>query len=339
MQEQLIDIEISQSDQSIEQYYVEFLRCAKCLHYFEFENSLYHPITLPICCRTICRQCFDIIRNETNCPPNQISNEIKHTTSDQLITNYPLLLILCGPSKLPKDNEERYGECPLYMKLGNGTKLNFYHREKLLCDISLVIKSIINDKQCQSIFNRSMIRNIFNLLNCQYIDHEGRLKVLKAIHRLGERICIDFILHHKSFRQVIDDFRSTIGLPDDEFLESAMHENVLRSILLFFEYRSALSLEEIVISVSEVRSTYKEKNVQQIVQLLSDAFCFQRVRGLHHRLLIQLEQNFQNYESLRNAYDVQFIRSAIVFGFNTSPEVWSKLLYGTEENELSMEFR
>ncbi|CAF0917611.1 unnamed protein product [Rotaria sordida] len=309
-----MDIEISQSDQSIEQYYVEFLRCAKCLHYFEFENSLYHPITLPICCRTICRQCFDIIRNETNCPPNQISNEIKHTTSDQLITNYPLLLILCDPSKLPKDNEERYGECPLYMKLDNGTKLNFYHIEKLLCDISFVIKPIINDKQCQPIFNRSMIRNIFHLLNCQYIDHEGRLKVLKAIHRLGERICIDFILHHKSFRQVIADFRSTIGLPDDEFLESAMHENVLRSILLFFEYRSALSLEEIVISVSEVR-------------------------GLHHRLLIQLEQNFQNYESLLNAYDVQFIRSAIVFGFNTSPEVWSKLLYGTEENELSMEFR
>ncbi|CAF3406516.1 unnamed protein product, partial [Rotaria sp. Silwood2] len=92
-----------------------------------------------------------------------------------------------------------------------------------------------------------------------------------------------------------------------------MHENVLRSILLFFEYRSALSLKEIVISVSEVRSTYKEKNVRQIVQLLSDASCFQRVRGLHHRLLIQLEQNFQNYESLRNAYDVQFIRSAIVF--------------------------
>ncbi|CAF2990888.1 unnamed protein product [Rotaria sp. Silwood2] len=116
-----------------------------------------------------------------------------------------------------------------------------------------------------------------------------------------------------------------------------MQENVLRSILLFFEFRSALSLKEIVISVSEVRSTYKEKNVRQIVQLLSDASCFQRVRGFHHRLLINLEQNFQNYESLRNAYDVQFIRSAIVFGFNTSPEVWSKLLYGTEENELSME--
>ncbi len=50
-----------------------------------------------------------------------------------------------------------------------------------------------------------MIRKIFSLLNSQYIDRADRLKVLKAMRSLGERICIDFILHHKSCQEVTDD--------------------------------------------------------------------------------------------------------------------------------------
>ena len=42
-----IDIEMSRSDQSIEEYYTQYLRCTTCLHYFEYENSMYHPITFP----------------------------------------------------------------------------------------------------------------------------------------------------------------------------------------------------------------------------------------------------------------------------------------------------
>lgn len=91
---------MSRSDQSIEQYYTEYLRCTTCLHYFEYENSMFHPITLPVCCRTVCRKCFDIVRNETNCASDQLSNEIKHTTNDQLVTNYSLLIILSDPSKV-----------------------------------------------------------------------------------------------------------------------------------------------------------------------------------------------------------------------------------------------
>ncbi|CAF3888162.1 unnamed protein product, partial [Rotaria sp. Silwood1] len=43
---------------------------------------------------------------------------------------------------------------------------------------------------------------------------------LKAIRSLGEHICIDLILHHKSSEEVTDDLRSAIGgLLDGEFLE------------------------------------------------------------------------------------------------------------------------
>jgi hypothetical protein len=56
-----------------------------------------------------------------------------------------------------------------------------------------------------------------------------------------------------------------------------MHGNVLQSILLFFEDRSALSLEDIVNSVSGVTSTYKKINVEQTVNLLNDIHCFEEV--------------------------------------------------------------
>ncbi len=53
---------------------------------------------------------------------------------------------------------------------------------------------LVNGKECQSIFNRSMIRKIFSLLNSQYIDRAGRLKVLKAIRSLGEHICVTVLI-------------------------------------------------------------------------------------------------------------------------------------------------
>jgi len=41
-----------------------------------------------------------------------------------------------------------------------------------------------------------MIRKIFGVLNNQYLDDEGHLKVFKAACRLGEHICTDIIVHH-----------------------------------------------------------------------------------------------------------------------------------------------
>jgi hypothetical protein len=68
-----------------------------------------------------------------------------------------------------------------------------------LCDCFLV-----NDKERQSIFSRSTIRKMFSLLNNQYIDGKGHLKLLNAIRSLGEHMCIDFILHHQNSQQLTE---------------------------------------------------------------------------------------------------------------------------------------
>jgi hypothetical protein len=92
------------SSQSIKLYYKEFLPCAICSHDFEYENSSYHPITLPICGHTMCRQCIDTIRNQTKCPKDEIPFGINNTSIDQLPTNYPLLILLDESSKVNKKN-------------------------------------------------------------------------------------------------------------------------------------------------------------------------------------------------------------------------------------------
>jgi hypothetical protein len=47
---------MSGSEQSIPSDYMEFLRCALCSHDFKYENSLYHPTTLP---KNLVLQCVD----------------------------------------------------------------------------------------------------------------------------------------------------------------------------------------------------------------------------------------------------------------------------------------
>ena len=87
-------LDMSPSNQPLQPYYNEFLRCTICSHDFEHDNSLYRPITLPICGHTMCGQCIDIIRNQNKCPQDQVSFGCNSVPLDQLPTNYPLLILL-----------------------------------------------------------------------------------------------------------------------------------------------------------------------------------------------------------------------------------------------------
>jgi hypothetical protein len=90
-------IQSVEPNQSVEPYHMEFLRCAQCLHEFEYKNRLYHPITLPMCGHTMCKGCIGSICNRTQCPKDSVSFGKNHTPIDQLPTNYALLTLICNP--------------------------------------------------------------------------------------------------------------------------------------------------------------------------------------------------------------------------------------------------
>lgn len=76
----------------------------------------------------------------------------------------------------------------------------------------------MNEKDCQAILSRPMMRKIFGLFNCQFIDREGRWKALKAVRSLGERACVDLILHHQNPQQLTANLWSAVRSRGCQFL-------------------------------------------------------------------------------------------------------------------------
>jgi len=281
---------MASSKQLVESYYMDFLRCAICSHDFEYENPLYRPITLPICGHTMCTQCIYKICNKTECPKDQVSFGINHIPINQLPTNYPLLTILYDPLKLPS-NEERYGECASYTKLDGTTKFGFKHTEKLFCFISLMIKPIINNKERQSILSRSMIQKIFSLLNSQYINREGCLKVLEAARSLGEHICMDLILHHQNPQQLkelnIDDKLSTRYLSPNSIQE---FENLLKYAGNSSELQSLVEYFKVLYNIDPPNNNQENhpndirKTLQVVINILQCVIEFKQKKKKRNKL-------------------------------------------------------
>lgn len=90
----VFDLDMSPINHPLQPYYNEFLRCAICSHDFEYDDSLYRPVTLPVCGHTMCGQCIDIICHQTKCPQDQVSFGSNTIPLNQLPTNYPLLTLL-----------------------------------------------------------------------------------------------------------------------------------------------------------------------------------------------------------------------------------------------------
>ncbi len=87
-------------------------------------------------------------------------------------------------------------------------------------------------KDCQPILSRPMIRKIFGLLNSQFIDREGRLKGLKAARSLGERTCIDFIIHHQNPQQLTANLWSAVRSRGCQFLGPGFYFFFQRSFIV-----------------------------------------------------------------------------------------------------------
>ncbi|CAF4814454.1 unnamed protein product [Rotaria sp. Silwood1] len=277
------------------------------------------------------------MRDENKCPQDEVSFEINDMSINQLPTNYPLLIIHYDRKQLPKDTEERYCDCPSYMKLDDLTRSYFTVTENFLGEISLLIKPIINDEKRQSIFSRSTTRKIFSLLNSQYINHEGRSKVLEATRSLGEHICIDCIRHYQNPQLLKDNLEAAIRLPRGHFPEPAMQEKVLKTILLFLKCCHPItSGEDLVESMAQLvqrKDPYGIlSSVHDIVHLLSIApCCFQMVEQADSSSSIKLKAEFQNYESIRREYDSRIIKMTM-----SNAERWSYLFYGNMQHGFEM---
>ncbi|CAB3377875.1 Hypothetical predicted protein [Cloeon dipterum] len=122
---------------------------------------------------------------------------------------------------------------------------------------------------------------------------------------------------------------------------SAMQEEVLRLVLLALEDGSALSRKVLVMFVVQRLEPHfpqaSKTSIGHVVQLLYRASCFKVSKREGDSSLMQLKEEFRNYDALRREHDAQIVQIATEAGLRIAPDQWSSLLYGDAAHKSHMQ--
>ncbi|XP_038139574.1 roquin-2 isoform X1 [Cyprinodon tularosa] len=299
--------------------WTEFLSCPIC--YNEFDSSGHQPISLG-CSHTVCKTCLHKLHRKA-CPFDQtpISTDI-----DLLPVNCALLQLVGA-------------EVPEVQPVSLSSAADVEHYEICrLCveELALYLKPISGAKGVanlsSSVLSRPMQRKLVTLVNCQLVEEEGRVRVVRAARSLGERTVTELILQHQNPQQLSANLWAAVRARGCQFLGPAMQEDALKLVLLALEDGSALSRKVLVLFVVqklEARFPQASKtSIGHVVQLLYRASCFKVTKRDEDSSLMQLKEEFRTYEALRREHDAQIVHIAMEAGLRISPEQWSSLLYG-----------
>ncbi|XP_072514421.1 roquin-2 isoform X2 [Salminus brasiliensis] len=299
--------------------WTEFLSCPIC--YNEFDASNHKPISLG-CSHTVCKTCLHKLHRKA-CPFDQTSIS---TDIDLLPVNRALLLLV--GAQVP----EGQSVC-----VGSAEDTEHYEVCKTCVEeLALYLKPISGGKGVvalsPSTLSRPMQRKLVTLVNCQLVEEEGRLRVVRAARSLGERTVTELILQHQNPQQLSANLWAAVRARGCQFLGPAMQEDALKLVLLALEDGSALSRKVLVLFVVqklEARFPQASKtSIGHVVQLLYRASCFKVTKRDEDSSLMQLKEEFRTYEALRREHDAQIVHIAMEAGLRISPEQWSSLLYG-----------
>ncbi|CAB3377873.1 Hypothetical predicted protein [Cloeon dipterum] len=186
-----------------------------------------------------------------------------------------------------------------------------------------------------------MQKKLVTLINCQLFEEEGRSRAMRAARSLGERSVTELILHHQNPQQLSANLWAAVRARGCQFLGPAMQEEVLRLVLLALEDGSALSRKVLVMFVVQRLEPHfpqaSKTSIGHVVQLLYRASCFKVSKREGDSSLMQLKEEFRNYDALRREHDAQIVQIATEAGLRIAPDQWSSLLYGDAAHKSHMQ--
>ncbi|KAJ3605337.1 hypothetical protein NHX12_027384 [Muraenolepis orangiensis] len=299
--------------------WTEFLSCPVC--YQEFDGGGHRPVSLG-CSHTVCHTCLHKLHRKA-CPFDQtpISTELH-----LLPCNHALLQLVGAPVAEVQP-----------VSLSSSEDVQHYQVSRTCVEeLALYLKPFSGDKGSAalspSLLSRPMQRKLVSLVNCQLVEEEGRVRVVRAGRSLGERTVTELILQHQNPQQLSANLWAAVRARGCQFLGPAMQEDALKLVLLALEDGSALSRKVLVLFVVqklEARFPQASKtSIGHLVQLLYRASCFKVTKRDEDSSLMQLKEEFRSYEALRREHDAQVVHIAMEAGLRISPEQWSSLLYG-----------
>ncbi|XP_072015835.1 LOW QUALITY PROTEIN: uncharacterized protein [Amphiura filiformis] len=308
--------------------WTEFLSCPVCYH--EFNENIRRPISLG-CGHTVCKTCLSQLQRK-QCPFDQspITQDI-----DDLPANYALLQLV-GAEVTVEEQKIPANVVSKYMK---------HYAEAKACieELALYLKPLgvggAGSSNC--ILSRPMQRKLVTQINCQLVEEERRSRAMRAARSIGERTVTELMLQHQNTQQLSANLWAAVRARGCQFLGPAMQEETLKLVLLALEDGAALSRKVLVMFVVQKLEQQfpqaSKTSVGHVVQLLYRASCFKVTKREEESSLMQLKEEFRNYEALRREHDAQIVQIAMEGGLRISPEQWSSLLYGDLNHKSHMQ--
>lgn len=324
--------------------WTEVLSCPVCCK--DFSPSGRQPVSLS-CGHTACRMCLSKLHRQ-QCPFDQtaISKDV-----DMLPTNYAILQLVAGQDVMRDPSRKRI---PDGMKPGEFEV--YQDTQGVIEEIALYLRSInktssnsltsstnssTTSSGGQQLLSRPIQRKLVTLVNCQLVEEEGRARAVRAARSLGERIVTELIIQHQNPQQLSTNLWAAVRARGCQFLGPAMQEETLKLVLLALEDGTPLSRKVLVMFVVQKLEQQfpqaSKTSVGHVVQLLYRASCFKVTKRMDESSLMQLKEEFRNYDSLRREHDAQIVQIAIEAGLRISPDQWSSLLYGDLNHKSHMQ--
>ncbi|KAK0416303.1 hypothetical protein QR680_012405 [Steinernema hermaphroditum] len=300
----------------------EILCCPVCSELF---SARHLPINLS-CGHALCKPCLE--SDKAMCPYDE-------TAVSMPVSRYPvnvaLLRILnVSISLLHSSNVREAGHiAPL---------------EKLLCRIAGYL-SRADSERGGSIYSehlsRPVQRKLVFLLSFQLIEREGRVRSLKSCRSIADRIFTEVVMSYQSSSHTCTMLWSAVRARGCQFLGPAMQEDVLKLIHLALSNGETLARKTLVLYIVEMlKADYPQVSktcVGHVVQLLYRASCFNVFKREGESSLMELKEEFRNFEALRREHDAQIVQIATEAGLRISPDQWSSLLYGDAHHRSHMQ--
>ncbi|KAJ8317794.1 hypothetical protein KUTeg_004651 [Tegillarca granosa] len=322
--------------------WTEFLSCPVCCKVFN--RNLLHPISLS-CGHTICKVCLSKL-HQKKCPFDQssitrdfdefpVNNALFQLVGHTVQDKEDLLKSLGDDLAYYKSSKQCIEEIALYLQPVASAVQSQGHQD------AGGGNSITNNALNNSILSRPMQRKLVTLVCCQLIEEEGRTRAMRGARSLGERTVTELILQHQNPQQLSANLWAAVRARGCQFLGPAMQEEVLKFILLSLEDGSALSRKVLVLFVVQrLEAHYPQASktaIGHVVQLLYRASCFMVTKRDEESSLMQLKEEFRNYDSLRREHDSQIVQIAMEAGLRIAPDQWSSLLYGDTGHKSHMQ--
>ncbi|XP_023291779.2 roquin-2 [Lucilia cuprina] len=217
---------------------------------------------------------------------------------------------------------------------------SYKYSKKCIEELAQYLKSFVTNSGC-TLLTRPMLRKLVTLVNCQLVEEEGRIRAVRTSRFLGERTVTELLLQHQNPQQLSLCLWAAVRSRGCQFLGPSMQEEVLKLVLMALENGSALSRKVLVMYVVQ-RLVDKflpasKTSIGHVVQLLYRASCFKVSKRDGDSSLMQLKEEFRDYEALRREHDAQIVQIATEAGLRIAPDQWSSLLYGNTSHKSHMQ--